>query len=100
MTNITLHDAARQALEALELHAEQYPHMQKGYTVDAITALRAALAQPAPHGCHVDLEEGMEPDGCVLDEGSPHKCIYANRLLREGKSKTACEYWKPIEVKR
>lgn len=43
-----LRDAAQQALEALEDHAKQYPHMQKGYTVDAITALRTALAeQPA-----------------------------------------------------
>jgi len=41
-----LRKAAQQALEALEDHAEQYPHMQKGYTVDAITALRASLAQP------------------------------------------------------
>ena len=37
--------AMEQALEALEDHAKQYPHMQKGYTVDAITALRAALAE-------------------------------------------------------
>jgi len=42
-----LRDAARQALEALEDHAKQYPHMQKGYTVDAITALKAALAEEA-----------------------------------------------------
>ena len=41
-----LRAAAQQALEALEDHAKQYPHMQKGYTVDAITALRAALAEP------------------------------------------------------
>ncbi len=41
----TIREAAQQALEALEDHAKQYPHMQKGYTVDAITALRAALAQ-------------------------------------------------------
>ena len=82
--------------------AEQALHVATGagYPVALIAALRAALAGPVPHGCHVDLEEGMEPDGCVLDEGRPHKCIYANRLLREGKSKTACEYWKPIEVKR
>lgn len=39
-------DVLEQALEAMELHAKQYPHMQKGYTVDAITALRAALEQP------------------------------------------------------
>ena len=62
--------------------------------------LEAALATPAPHGCHVDLEDGVEPDGCVLDEGKPMNCIYAMRLHREGKDKTACEYWKPIEVKK
>jgi len=36
------------ALDALETHAKQYPHMSKGYTVDAVEALRAALAQPEP----------------------------------------------------
>ena len=40
---MTDRELMQQALEALELHAEQYPHMQKGYTVDAITALRQAL---------------------------------------------------------
>lgn len=39
-------DTVKLALEALELHATQYPHMQKGYTVDAISALRERLAQP------------------------------------------------------
>jgi hypothetical protein len=38
-------DAMKQALEAMEDHAKQYPHMQKGYTVDAITALRQAIEQ-------------------------------------------------------
>ena len=40
----TLRDAAQKALQALEDHTKQYPHMEKGYTVDAITALRTALA--------------------------------------------------------
>ena len=43
---MNLRQAAQQALKALEDHANQYPHMQKGYTVDAITALRQALAEP------------------------------------------------------
>ncbi len=38
-------EAMKQALEALELHAKQYPHMQKGYTVDAIASLRQAIAE-------------------------------------------------------
>jgi hypothetical protein len=32
------------ALEALELHGKQYPHMVKGYCLDAITAIKQALA--------------------------------------------------------
>jgi hypothetical protein len=31
------------ALEALELHGKQYPHMVKGYCLDAITAIKKAL---------------------------------------------------------
>ena len=38
-----LREVANEALVALELHAKQYPHMQKGYTVDAITLLRIIL---------------------------------------------------------
>jgi len=38
-----LRAAAREALEAMEMHANQYPHMQKGYTVDAIAMLHRAL---------------------------------------------------------
>ena len=44
--NKRMRAAAQAALEAMEDHANQYPHMQKGYTVDAITDLRAALAEP------------------------------------------------------
>lgn len=44
------------------------------------------------YGCHCDLEEGTEPDGCVLDYGKPEDCVYAR--LRGSKDK--CEYWKQI----
>ena len=49
-----------QALEALELHAKQYPHMQKGYTVDAITALRERLVQPDPLQRLTDVQQEIE----------------------------------------
>ena len=48
---MTDRELMQQALEALELHAEQYPHMQKGYTVDAITVLRERLAQLEMQPC-------------------------------------------------
>ncbi len=51
-----LRKAAEMALEALELHGQQYPHMVKGYCIDAITALREALAQPDQEP--VDRDDG------------------------------------------
>ena len=43
---MTKDEALKLALEALELHGQQYPHMVKGYCLDAITAIKEALAQP------------------------------------------------------
>ena len=43
---MTKDEALKLALEALELHGEQYPHMVKGYCLDAIAAIKEALEQP------------------------------------------------------
>jgi len=52
-------EVMQMALDAFEAHAKQYPHMVKGYTVDAAQALRAALAQPEPEPVAVwELQEG------------------------------------------
>ena len=42
----TKDEALKLALEALELHGNQYPHMVKGYCLDAITAIKQALEAP------------------------------------------------------
>lgn len=48
MTKIVVDKALiEQVLDALETYAKQYPHMWKGYLLDAEQTLRAALAQPA-----------------------------------------------------
>lgn len=44
------------------------------------------------YGCHCDLDEGMEPDGCVIDSGERHNCIYAKTI----EVKEQCEYWRVI----
>jgi hypothetical protein len=43
---MTKEEALKLALEALELHGKQYPHMVKGYCLDAITAIKQALEAP------------------------------------------------------
>lgn len=55
-----------------------------------------ALGSGLKFGCHCDLEEGMEPDGCVIDEGLLRNCVYAKPNM----VKEQCEYWKPIKLKR
>ena len=72
MSNITLPRATvEQVLETIEgLTSDRlFTAEWAGKHGATITALRAALAQPVSHGCHVDVDHGMKPDGCVLDDG-------------------------------
>lgn len=47
------------------------------------------------YGCYCDLKDHMEPDGCVIDDGEIHNCVYAQEDMR----KEQCEYWRPIQPK-
>jgi len=95
-STVTMTSALLFAQHVLEKHG----NAQAAENSVGVDTLRAALAEPVAHGCHVDLGPDQEPDGCVLDENRPHLCIYAKRLSRDGKDKTACKHWKPIQVKR
>jgi len=53
------------------------------------------LGSSVRFGCHCDLEDGQQPDGCVLDQGRPQDCVYA----RSAGSKQKCKYWQPIQFK-
>lgn len=68
----------------------------------AIAARRAILAeieamggkiawpQDERFGCHIDLMDGEEPDGCVWDDGRPENCSMTARYS----DKAACPYWR------
>ena len=45
------------ALEALELHGKQYPHMVKGYCLDAIAAIKEALETKDEPVAYINVEE-------------------------------------------
>jgi len=59
---------------------------------DAVCQLIPRLSE-VKYGCHVDLDPGMEPDGCVIDEGRLQDCIYAKPEMR----KEQCKYWRVIK---
>lgn len=49
------------------------------------------------YGCHIELLDGEEPDGCVIDYGVHMDCIYGlTPSGRPRKSKWTCRYWKPV----
>ena len=41
--------------------------------------------------CHVD---GNEMPDCSIDNNEPENCFVAQRLMKQGKKKEDCEYWK------
>ncbi|CAB4129991.1 hypothetical protein UFOVP116_215 [uncultured Caudovirales phage] len=84
---MTDREVMQQALEALELHAKQYPHMQKGYTVDAITALSQALDHIANVSNMVEQPK-QEP---VLQD------IEQYRIQMAGICTAAIGYWKETD---
>jgi hypothetical protein len=43
------------------------------------------------YGCHCDLEDGMQPDSCVLETHEGY-CIHSEIIDR----KEQCEYWQII----
>ena len=58
---------------------------------DAVKQMASNLEELA-YGCHVELAQGADPDGCVIDTGDLHDCVYA----KEGMRKEQCEYWRIV----
>lgn len=49
------------------------------------------------YGCHIDLADGDEPDGCVIMYGAPGDCIFGT--LASGRSRRSpftCKYWRKV----
>ena len=61
----------------------------------AADRLEAKSNPEVKYGCHCELEEGMHPDGCVIDDGRPQDCFYAQTKY---KRKEDCEHWQPIKI--
>lgn len=54
------------------------------------------MSKEAKYACHIDLDEGQEPDNCVLDGGDPDFCFYAKRYGQDARNH--CGEWKPITI--
>ncbi len=60
---------------------------------DAVKQMAGNLAD-LRYGCHVDLEPDQQPDGCVIDDGRYHDCLYA----KQGMRKEQCQYWRIVST--
>jgi hypothetical protein len=77
--------AVKQALESLELHGNQYPHMVKGYCLDAITALQSIISQDALNKMAENARElGLDYEPAPVQEGRDWSLLEATQeSLRE-----------------
>jgi len=92
---MTKDEALRLALEALELHGKQYPHMVKGYCIDAITAIKEALAQPWEKFCDSNCVWTDHHPNCKLEQpehGWTPKRIAGMARLKEAQDKKLSQH--------
>lgn len=66
---------------------------------DLSESLKPPEDKPRTHGCYY-VVEGQEPERCVLEYGRPQDCVFATRLVAEGKDQTTCQYWKPLRAQQ
>ena len=90
-------DAAAKTHHCIVSFSELPPEQQaKDFIFRAVVH---ALAEAVKYGCHCDIEsmgDDFVPDGCVIDSGRFHECIYAE----PGMVKEQCIYWKAIDIYR
>ena len=49
------------------------------------------------YGCHVDLSDDEEPDGCVIDYRHADCAFGTYASGNRRKTRWTCRYWKPVE---
>jgi hypothetical protein len=81
---MTKDEALKLALEALELHGKQYPHMVKGYCLDAITTIKAAL-------------EAKDEPVAIYRAGQTKGEVYHVQFLKEMAADEVLLYAAPVQ---
>jgi hypothetical protein len=102
MTHIALQQAAEQRLAYLAWLIRQLRERGDDLSVcaaDAIEAFMEGAVGPDKYGCHLDLDPGQAPDGCVFDEGRIDDCVCARMLAKHGKGRDDCSYWAPLTLR-
>ena len=92
----------REALQALhdEQNGPPLIRLGKGWGKAMAEAERLLAIEPAEkpkrYGCHCELGPGEKPDDCVMDT-FPEDCVGATQLLRDGKTREDCPYWREVK---
>ena len=75
VSELSLEKATKEALDAFESFCQQYPHMVKGYMLDAIESLKDALNEHTP----LDLPDRNYQRG--FRDGYEMRCIEVSGAL-------------------
>lgn len=94
---ITRHACDESITNIKKPYAGMVGHVSIDDVHTAIMNVKAENMSPVKYGCHVDLFDDIDPDGCVIDsDRSLTDCFHA----KPGMEKEDCEFWKPINTKK
>ena len=97
--NKSLIEVLNDALVVLREDCDDYQRMRVVTRIQNILnspSIEPPAEKPKRYGCHCDLEPGQKPDECVIDT-SPVWCVHATQLLRDGKTREDCPYWREVK---
>lgn len=88
----TLRSLTQELLEALKSRSSSTNNENRSAAEQDLVERAESFLEV--RNCWLDeIEQSALPDTRVFDDGQPHNCIYAEKLMKEGKGKLDCEYW-------
>lgn len=90
-----LHDAYDR--EMAKIYKFTFEEIEEAYLL--AKRKRDQQNKPIKYGCHINEQINEVYDDCELDNDK-HQCTFAYSLFEQGKCKTDCQYWRPIEVNK
>ena len=100
----TLQEQNAGLLRRIESHQARIDALMLEFCPDEMTAEQKAewaSHQRVVFGCHCEIAamgDDFEPDACVMDDHQDQDCAHAELLRAQGKTKTDCQYWQPIQM--
>ena len=63
---------------------------------DVLLPSGRVIRNGAEYGCHCDIADDEDVDGCVIDSNAHEECIFAYIKDKKRRSRWTCSEWKRV----